>query len=415
MLDLTYTKKLSQKSEELEMLLYDEDITPNDLINYMAKAFRSFSDAINYFLSKYTDFSGNLSSIDDRTDYIYSKYSEIGYSINPANIKNWLSGKAPAYTSNSKEKIYALCFALNFDIITTREFFQKVYFDRCFDCHNITEAIYYYCLKNNLPYSHTVELLSQSKDIIQLEENNKESKTVLYTQVIQQKIDSFESDHEFLAYIKENSDSLNFSRTSAKKIFFDLLSSIQGTREDAKLIASNPHVINDFSNDRPIKSLTVLEYYKYNTEDNPLLQIYSDEFMINQILDNRQHEKKIPKSIVLPAALKSSFPSKHVLNDIRLGFEGRKIFKNDALRKTIIMLFFYKYWCEQNLNINPVDYELRYSTFIEEMNDCITTCGFEPLYIGNPYDWIFIFSSKCEFPLDTFRSIYASLVEYEAG
>ena len=129
--------------------------------------------------------------------------------------------------------------------------------------------------------------------------------------------------------------------------------------------------------------MTVLEYYKYNTESNPLLQIYSDEFLINQILDNRQHEKSIGKDFQLPSALKSSFPSKHVINDLRLGFENKKPFKNDALRKTIIILFFYKYWCKQELNISLIKENFRYSTFIAEMDNYLNACGFEPLYIGN--------------------------------
>ena len=115
----------------------------------------------------------------------------------------------------------------------------------------------------------------------------------------------------------------------------------------------------------------------------PWLQIYSDEFLINQILDNRQHEKSIGKDFQLPSALKSSFPSKHVINDLRLGFENKKPFKNDALRKTIIILFFYKYWCKQELNISLIKENFRYSTFIAEMDNYLNACGFEPLYIGN--------------------------------
>ena len=235
---------------------------------------------------------------------------------------------------------------------------------------------------------------------------------ILYTQAIQQRIDNITSDEELLNYLKDNTAGFKSKKASAKKIFFDLLSALQGTRNDADLIQSNPNVVYDYSNSRPIKALTVLEYYKYNTESNPLLKIYSDEFFINQILDNLQHEKSIGKDFQLPSALKSSFPSKHVINDLRLGFENKKPFKNDALRKTIIILFFYKYWCEQELNISLIKENFRYSTFIAEMDNYLNACGFEPLYIGNPYDWIFIFSSKCTVPspLDTFRDIYEALI-----
>lgn len=410
----TYTTLLDNTSDELETKLYDEDISTDDLINYMSNAFRSFSDALNVFLINYTDYSGDLSSINERTKYIYAKYQSIGYSINHANIKNWLSGKTPAYTEESKDKMYALCFALDFSLDDTKEFFQKVYFERCFDCHNISESVYYYCIKNHLSYKQAVDIISKISNTSDVNSNNDNlSSTVLYTNIIQQKIDSINTDEELISYINNNSHSFSINHTSAKDTYYDLLSDVQGTREDAKYIEENPKCINDYSNNRPIKALTVLEYYKYNTETNPQLQIYSDEFMINQILDNREHEKNIPKNINLPPQLKSSFPNRHVINDIKLGFEGKKTLKNDSLRKTIILLFFYKYWCEQELGINPIAIYEREETFIAEINDCITSCGFQSLYLGNPYDWIFIFSSKCENPLDEFRNIYKSLLDYE--
>ena len=90
------------------------------------------------------------------------------------------------------------------------------------------------------------------------------------------------------------------------------------------------------------------------------------------------------KSLKLPNSLKSNFPSRHTLNDLHLYFfEGSKPVKNDELRKTIILLFFYKFWCEQFLEINKV----------------------------NPFDLLFIFSARCENPLSAFRDIYASLVD----
>lgn len=405
-----YTTLLEKKQKHLS----EHNISSDDLLKYMSEAFRSFSDAINVFLIKNTDYSGDISSVKERTDYLYSKYNSIGYMINPANIKNWLSGKAPAYTSESREKMYALCFALNFDLDTTKEFFQKVYFDRCFDCHNIQEAIYYYCMKNSLSYSNAKNLIEQANNMSNSKIASRASQTILYTHIIQQKIDSIHKDDELLSYIQNNSDSFNIIHASAKKQFYSLIDNLLATRSDADYIAANPQSVKDYSNNRPIKALTTLEYYKYNTEDNPLLQIYSDEFMINQILDNREHERALSKNISLPTTLKSSFPNRHVINDIRLGFDGKKKLKNDALRKTIILLFFYQFWCEQDLNINPIDdEEERKETFGIEINDCLTSCGYEPLYIGNPYDWIFIYSAKCDLPLDTFRDIYSSLIYYE--
>ena len=39
------------------------------------------------------------------------------------------------------------------------------------------------------------------------------------------------------------------------------------------------------------------------------------------------------------------------------------------------------------------------------MDDILTSCGMGPLYIGNPYDWLFLFCIKSNQPLNTFRGI----------
>lgn len=411
--DYTYTTLLNNDVEDLEMKLYDEDISSDDLIDYISVTFRSFSDALNVFLTKYTDYSGSLDSVDERKAYIVNKYETINYDINPAVVKRWLTKAAPGYTSDSKEKMYALCFALNFNVTITKEFFQKVYFDRCFDCHNVDEAIYYYCMNNNLPYSQAVDLINEyyNRLSIQSQIDSDNGEQIVYTRVIQQRIETIHDNAELVNYLISNiGASGGKTKITAKETFYHLLDNILGTREEAELIKNNPRCVYDYSSTRPIKSLATLEYYKNTIEPDPLLRIYSDGFLITQILETGAHEESFTSRVYLPALLKSSFPDRHVLNDLRLYFEkGSKTVKNDAVRKTILLLFFYKFWCEQYLEINPVELELQSTVFLDEINDCITECGFESLYLGNPYDWIFIFASKCEDPLNTLRDIYSSL------
>ena len=410
--DFTYTTLLSTDSDELEMKLYDEDITCDDLLNYISNTFRPFSDALDSFLKKYTDYAGNYDDIETKKKYIVDKYKEINYPVNPAVIKRWFTTAPPSYTPDSKEKMYALCFALGFDELKTREFFQKAYFERCFDCHNIDELVYYYCFRNNKKYQEAIQLINKLNQLIDFSLINEG--VVIHTREIQKRINSISDDEQLITYVKNNTNLFITSRVSAKETFLDLLAEIQGTSDDDILIKDNPSLVCDTSPNRPIKALSILEYYKYNLGETPTSKVYSDEFLINQIFDNRNNEKKIKATLNLPGSLKSNFPSRHTLNDLRIHFTKQsKPVKNDELRKTIIVLFFYKFWCEQSLGIDLLDYDIRYNVYIDEINACISECGFEPLYIGNPFDWIFIFSAKCEDPLHTLREIYESLVEDE--
>jgi len=78
------------------------------------------------------------------------------------------------------------------------------------------------------------------------------------------------------------------------------------------------------------------------------------------------------------------------------------------MSKDIILLYFYYYWVNEKLNKR---YEGEYNKFIDELNDVLFDCGFSTLYLGNPYDWLFMYCSACAdedySPLDRFREIMA--------
>ena len=63
-----------------------------------------------------------------------------------------------------------------------------------------------------------------------------------------------------------------------------------------------------------------------------------------------------------------------------------------ALRKDVILLYFYDYWVSDFLDgRNAGDYD----GFTTGINDVLFDCGFSPLYVGNPYDWLFLYCSAC--------------------
>ena len=85
----------------------------------------------------------------------------------------------------------------------------------------------------------------------------------------------------------------------------------------------------------------------------------------------------------------------------------------DSIRKMIILLDFYCFWVD--IKLNPDEYsELsskeRQKIYVEEINSSLYECGYEELYAGNPYDWIFLCSAISEKPLEFFRSYMSELI-----
>ena len=86
----------------------------------------------------------------------------------------------------------------------------------------------------------------------------------------------------------------------------------------------------------------------------------------------------------------------------------------DGIRKMIILLDFYSFWVNIKLGISDMsEYSAseRFTTYIDEANALLHKCGYEDLFEGNPYDWVFICSAKNDEPLDFFRSCVNELLE----
>ena len=83
----------------------------------------------------------------------------------------------------------------------------------------------------------------------------------------------------------------------------------------------------------------------------------------------------------------------------------------DGIRKMIILLDFYRFWLSVKLKIGYTDIPKEELTEIyrDEANHCLYECGYEELYPGNPYDWIFLSSAYSEAPLVYLRSYITEL------
>ena len=51
--------------------------------------------------------------------------------------------------------------------------------------------------------------------------------------------------------------------------------------------------------------------------------------------------------------------------------------------------------------------------YIEEINVHLNESGFSLMYYGNPYDWMFLYCTLAECPLDAFRGLLAEALAEE--
>lgn len=116
----------------------------------------------------------------------------------------------------------------------------------------------------------------------------------------------------------------------------------------------------------------------------------------------------------LNSIFRNNFPSKAILSSI---LDENKISSSnsyDAIRKTLILLNFYTYWCKIKLDksnyVNYTSAQLSES-FVEQTNRLLYTCGYESLTPPNPYDFVFLSISMTSSPLDCFRGVMLQIAE----
>ena len=121
----------------------------------------------------------------------------------------------------------------------------------------------------------------------------------------------------------------------------------------------------------------------------------------------------MPKNIDIPDVVRNNFPGKKVMSDV---LDATKISTSksyDSIRKMIVLLDFYAFWACIKVGISDVsdiDKSTLYEIYQEEADSRLKLCGYENLYAGNPYDWIFLCASHSEDPLAFFRAYIADLL-----
>lgn len=111
-----------------------------------------------------------------------------------------------------------------------------------------------------------------------------------------------------------------------------------------------------------------------------------------------EQKKSVFRNANLPQEIKNRFPTKHTFTSVDPTFE--------ELRKMVILLYSYILWFKIQYENENLDLD----EYIERMNDILYDSGLQTLYYGNPYDWLFLYCTLSEMPLDVFRGIMTDAV-----
>ena len=83
-----------------------------------------------------------------------------------------------------------ICFAFGLDGGETDEFFRRYYAkERSFNCHQVQEAVYYFCLNNGLSYAEALDIQTR----VPLAKKSQENGDIVYTGSIIAELNALET------------------------------------------------------------------------------------------------------------------------------------------------------------------------------------------------------------------------------
>lgn len=374
-------------------------------------------------------YTGGDQDVSARTSFLFNIYEKAQVSISRNTLKDWFSGRRrPLFENPSRQKMYELCFVLEFNYDQVRDFFDRIYLSRSFNCRNIREAVYCYCFSKRKNFAHAASLLEQAEKILEGAPTDSEGGApIRFTNTMEEDIIHLHSDQEFLEYVADNPESFCEYNQTIKREMDYLLERIQGTTADEELVNLHRKARARFTgiNYEKFHGLVVREYFLYNSTINDLtgLNVSSIDFMLTQIfgIDLLRYYKTVApgqsfaKNARLHDLAKINFPLKqnfsNILNETKKA--QKKITTSfDGVRKSFVLLHFYMYFVSEKVmkdraHIPPATY----SGYVDDANDQLAICNYGPLYEGNPYDLLFLESARTDQPLDTFREIISDAVD----
>lgn len=438
-MDNNYTRIIEQSISDFYD--YDDyDIGDSDGASEFvlgASNFRPFNEGLIELLKR-IGYTADLNDLNQTAEYLISQLKAIHSTIERETIFSWLLGShRPKVEPGSRNRMYELCFALNLSAKQVIWFFEHVYYDRSFNWHTITEAVYYYCFLHQLPYDTAKQIIENVNSAPSIAITNSPE---LHTQFIRKQLDNIKSTDELTTYLINNKDSFScWNNTALEDInhwYYELIGP-----DETKPIVDNfkktlSKLLSSDASDKEIKNacntiksdisrcgLIVRNLYQdcittnYKEDMEDIAEILSGKntfkmaFVVNYLLTT---PKGLCRNNDVPYIVKNNFPSKKVFSDVLDEAKSHSSQSYDAVRKTYILLKFFVFWYRIKLDLPGTEaYEASElpKIFREEIDSDLNNSGYPPLFAGNPYDWIFLCSAYSNRPIEFFSEVIGIIDE----
>lgn len=377
----------------LETISWEDDNFIEELLQ-VVQLFRPFSDAITEFISE-RGFDGDFTDVDAKVKYIKTAFEKANMTP-PRELREWFTAGQPI----KRDTAFLICFAFGLDGGETDEFFRRYYAkERSFNCHQVQEAVYYFCLNNGLSYAEALDIQTR----VPLSKRSQKSGDVVYTGSIIAELNDLETKEELVTYLTENIDKFSDNNVTAYERIRRLWALAAGNggllmQEREKL----PSILDDAATGEKSKLRSGNTGVKPWDAYLAILQLDKDD--VKQLKAERSIRPILKK---LHADAQDSFPDRQGIDKI---LRGEHV-SYERVRKWLVLLTFYTFWAQKavkegSYEAKPVDAK----RCLTSMNQHLMDAGYPELYVGNPYDWIFLFASKSEEPLYVFRFIWNELL-----
>ena len=385
-----YTEQLRARIRSISM---DDENFIEELLE-IAQLFRPFSEALDEFLIE-RGFDGDISDIEARVAFIRDAFVQADMTP-PREIREWYTAGQPI----RRDTAFQICFAFGLDGSETDEFFRRIYaHERSLDCHRLSEAVYYFCLNNDLTWQDAEDIIRR------LPEPPREAPadTAIHTGQIMSALNYVRTPDELVAYLTGSIAQFSVGNVTAYEIIHRLWGDIAGpdgllVREGDRLYAAT----DDLATGR---------YHRLRVGEGGVRPW--DAYLAILQLDKRQVSRLDTDRSIRPIlqrlheGVRDSFPDRQ---GIDLILRGQKV-SYERVRKWLILLTYYAFWARRALanghyRASPGDA----GRCLASMNQYLVQAGYPELYIGNPYDWIFFYTAESDEPLIIFREIWNSLL-----
>lgn len=376
-MDETYTKRL-----EIEIWNMAKELDENEDFSKVTEflnseeGFQPFGKRLAIFIAKKLD----IDSTDRKTvvQALNEACGKTGVGLSEIasdnTFRNWFDKDIrPKKGDDSRRfSMFALAFSLRLSVDDTKKLFHKIFLDRAFNYRNEKEVIYYFCLKNNKSWADAKRMIAEVESM-----TIDTSDHTQLTNVIVQNVDVMSDEKMLLAYIRENGHNFEKNSVNASKIFNRYLSEAKNWAKDEISRYALEH------QNKWIKNLSNNTLYETITGLN---------------ITGKKGTKTVFSNANLPKEIKTRFPEAASF--------GKKHLTSEEYRKIIILLFSYGFWYQ--VQLEEIDGGI--DDYTDELNYILFDCNYSGLYYGNSFDWLFLFCTQAEQPLDLFRELLAEVL-----